>query len=184
MSDRRPVLVIVPGIGDDTPIYKKFARRWQRLGFECHIVAFGWANTHAPLPSTLDTFLQRLDQLQADELYIIGISAGGTAAVNALMARPYVKKIITVCSPLAAMPGLRNPLLGASINRLSSGLPQLSAEQKRRILSVYGSHDQVVDIRLSQPTGVQTRKLQTMLHAPTIYIAMQWYARSLSRFFR
>lgn len=184
MTATRPKLIIVPGIGDDTAVYYSFAKRWKRLGYDAQVISFKWVNTHTPFEQNMANFLSQLDQYRSEPVYMIGISAGGTAVVNALALRNNVKKVITVCSPLKAMPSLHNPLLNSSIAQLVSVIEQFSLGQKQRILSVYGLYDQVVNTRLSQVPGVKTKCLWSIIHAPTIYVAMTLYARRLDRFFK
>lgn len=178
-ASARPLLIIVPGIGDDAPIYRQFVQRWNRLGFETHVVPFGWADTQAPFEETMPAFLARLDQFGDRPLYLIGISAGGTAAINALAVRSTIQRVITICSPLQTMPRLRNPLLAASVSRVMSNLAAFTPEQKRRIVSVHALYDQVVDVRLSKAPGIRAFRLWSVWHAPTIYLAMVPYAHRL-----
>lgn len=181
---QKPKLLIVPGIGDDTRIYQTFVRRWNRLGYDTRIIPFGWVDTHAPFAPKMAAFLQRLDEFRDEPLYIIGISAGGTAAINALAVRNNVKRVLTVCSPLRTMPGLRNPLLAASIKQVMATVEAFTPQQKQRILSIRAVYDQVVDTRLSQAPQVRSLRLFSIWHAPTIYVALMLYAPLLARFFR
>lgn len=184
----RPILVMVPGIGDDqSSVYQQFAAVWRRIGYETHIVSFGWVDTTSPLGPKNQAFWSRLDQLSGGgrPLYIIGISAGGTAAVNALVARPnIVQKVITVCAPLDHLPNLHNPLLAESIELVRANLEALTREQKQRILSVRALYDQVVRPSLSRPADIATRRIWMIAHAPTIFVALTLGAHRLNRFFR
>jgi esterase/lipase len=184
MAVTRPKLIIVPGIGDDTAVYYSFAKRWKRLGYDAHVISFTWADIYASLKPSMTNFLSQLDQYRNEPIYMIGISAGGTAVVNALALRNNVKKVITVCSPFNTMAGLRNPLLQGSIAQLMANVEHFSPAQKQRILSVHGLYDQVVNVHLSQTPGVKTKRLWSIIHAPTIYLAMTLYARRLDRFFK
>jgi len=184
-SKSKPTLVIVPGLGDELKIYKTFARRWQRLGYDVHVIPFGWADRNARLGPKLDDFLARLDALQTNELYLIGVSAGGTAVVNAMARRPdYVKKVATVCAPLDTMFNLRNPLLAESIEQARQLLTHYNDEQKVRILSVFALHDPVVSTSLSRPPGVKTMRVPMIAHPPAIFVALMLYARRINAFFK
>jgi pimeloyl-ACP methyl ester carboxylesterase len=185
MAERHPILIMIPGLGDAVDVYQVFARRWMRLGYEVQVVSFGWADTTAALDGKLQSFLEALDALGDNELYVIGVSAGGTAAINLLAARPErVRRVITICAPLDTMSSLRNPLLAESISRAKTQLAALPPDQRQRILSVYALYDQVVDPKLSAIAGVQHHRLLSIIHAPTIFVALMFYARSLNRFLR
>jgi pimeloyl-ACP methyl ester carboxylesterase len=181
MADR-PCLIIIPGIGDELAIYKTFARRWQRLGYDAHIVPFGWSDTRAALADKMAVFLQRLDELGPEPLYVIGVSAGGTAAINAMAERPNIQKVITICSPLATMPALRNSLLAESIAHTQNYLKAFGPEQLQRILSVYALHDPVVSTRLSRAEGISTLRIPMVFHPAAIFSALMFYAPRLNAF--
>lgn len=183
-SMSRPILVIIPGIGDDTKVYYSFAKRWQRLGFDAHVISFRWTDAVVPFTAAMNTFQRQLDRFGDRPLLLIGVSAGGTAALNIMAERSNVHKVITICSPLQAMSNLQNPLLAASINQLVASWPNFTMAQQQRVLSVYALYDQVVAVRLSQLPGAGQRRIFSFIHAPTIYIAMIFYARSLSAFFK
>jgi pimeloyl-ACP methyl ester carboxylesterase len=180
----RPKLVIVPGLGDDLMIYQVFARRWQKLGYEVHVISFGWAQKDARLRDKMDAFLARLDALGQDELYMIGVSAGGPAAINAFARRGNVRKVIAVCSPLNTMLSLRNPLLAESIEQTRQLLLHFNDEQKARILSAFALRDSTVHTTLSRPAGIKTLRIPMVVHPAAIFVALMFYAHRLNVFLR
>jgi len=82
------------------------------------------------------------------------------------------------------MKGLRNPLLAESILQAKENLAGFSEVQKARILSVHGLYDQIVQTSLSEPPGVGIKRTLSILHGPSIFVAMLFYARGLSRFLK
>lgn len=180
----RTTLVLVPGIGDDYDIYQTFAKRWARLGFEVHIISFGWIDRTVSFTAKLEVFLRKLDALHSRQIHLIGISAGGTAAIAALAERDYIAKVITVCSPLIRMDNLDNPLLQDGIMHTERYLKVLDEDKKARILSTFGVYDQTVMTKLSRPSGVRQARIFMVFHAPAIFVALTLQARSLARFFR
>lgn len=181
---RKPLLVIVPGIGDDIDIYRLFARRWQRFGYEVHIIPFGWADHRALLQSRIEAFLQRLDELGGVPLRLIGVSAGGTVAIHALALRKNVLKIVTISAPLATMPHLQNPLLAQSIALAKNHLEAMSLERKQAVLSAYGLYDQVVTPALSRPKGIRAIRIYMVVHAPVIFMALMLQTRRIHAFLK
>jgi pimeloyl-ACP methyl ester carboxylesterase len=182
---QKPTLVITPGLGDDLAIYETFARRWRWLGYDVHVVPFGWADRGARLRSKLDTFLMQLDALPGDDLYLIGVSAGGTAVVNAMARRPdRVKKVVTVCAPLDTMLDLRNPLLAESIEQTRQLLLHYNPDQKSRILSVFALYDPVVSTKLSRPPGVRTMRVLMIAHPLAIFVALNVVCSSNQHIFK
>jgi pimeloyl-ACP methyl ester carboxylesterase len=181
---QKSILILIPGIGDRSRAYEVFAFVWRLLGYEVHIVAFGWTDRASRLAPKDAAFLKQIEALgKGRELSVIGISAGGTAAVNALAARPkLVHKVIAVCSPLSRFKTLDNPLLAESIEEAQANLDRVEADTKQRILSVYALYDQVVNVALSRAEGVKTLRLWSVLHAPTIFVALTLGAPRLRRF--
>jgi len=180
----KPTLVIIPGIGDDLKVYRTFKRRWQLLGYDVHIISFGWIDKRASLKPKFEELLRKIDDLKAESLYIIGVRAGGTAAVNALAARSHIKKVVAVCAPLDTMTGLRNPLLNESIDQTRRHLLDFMPIQKQKILSVFTLGDPVVSARLSRPTGIMTLRVPGGLHPVAIFIALMFYTSRINAFLK
>lgn len=180
----KPTLVIIPGIGDDLKVYHTFKRRWRLLGYDVHVISFGWIDKHASLKPKFEEFLQKIDALKTNDLYILGVSAGGTTAINLLAARPYIKKVVSVCAPLDTMPRLRNPLLVESIAQTRDHLSVFSPMQKEQILSVFALGDPVVAARLSQPKGIATLRVPGALHPVAIFVALIFYAPRINAFLK
>lgn len=182
----KPVIIIIPGVGDRSRAYEIFAVVWRLLGYEAHIIAFGWVDMASRLESKRTPFLKKIDAFDESRgVYLIGISAGGTAAVNTFAVRPsLVRKVITVCSPLNGFENLRNPLLAESIEQARSDLERMDAAQKQRILSVRALYDQVVNTKLSIFRGVKNTRVWSFLHAPTIFVALTFCAPRLRRFLK
>lgn len=179
----KPIVVIIPGIGDHTPVYDTFAWVWRRLGYETHVLAFGWSNYYADITTKTRDFMHKLDSIAGKEqVSLIGISAGGTAAVHAFANRESIARVITVSSPFADFEDLQNRLLADSIAAVRRDLESMDAEDKANILSVFGLYDQTVPTHMSCPEGVRTKRIWTLWHAPTIFIALTFRALRLKRF--
>ncbi len=152
-------LVIIPGLGDRGWLYRFIKPLWSLFGYEVHIFVFGWNDEHANFKEAqnrLDTFVKSL----GDKVYLIGVSAGGTAAVNTLANHSSsITKLTTVCTPYLQVSELKNELLAQSINQTTDSLTRMSKKTKAKIFSIHSLHDQVVPIQYSQPEGVQRKSL-------------------------
>jgi len=73
-KSKKPILIMVPGIGDDLAIYYAFAKRWNHLGYETHIISFGWVEITARLQPKMDTFMRHLSRF-GDSPLILLVSA-------------------------------------------------------------------------------------------------------------
>lgn len=180
----RRQLVIVPGLGDRGHLYQLFRPLWVLLGYDVHIVVFGWERSGASFVAARQQFLQRITAL--GEVEIIGVSAGGTAALHALLAHPeVVRRVVTVCTPYTLPASWnRNQLLLESVRDVDPRFRQADAALKRRVLSVHAVYDQRVPGRLSRPRGVRAVGLPTLGHGPSIGAALTLFCWPIWRFLR
>jgi pimeloyl-ACP methyl ester carboxylesterase len=178
-------LIIIPGIGDDNPAYHIGARVFALLGFAPQIHSFGWNSAD---PSSYNHRIELLNEVVAQldgEVYILGVSAGGSAAVNCLAMVPNkVTKVVTLCAPLAHFSSRINPLLAASIEHTEEHLAAMNADTKCRLLSLHAIVDTLVPIRLSKPDDVQSKALPAILHPITIFLGLTLFAGVSARFFK
>ena len=178
-------LLIIPGIGDDHPVYHKGVRVFRMFGFAAEVYVFGWDSgdpgSYESRMAKLVEYVSKLD----GEVYLLGVSAGGSAAVNCFAAlRSNVQKVVTLCSPLAAFSSRINSLLAVSIDHTEDAIRTMAAEQRQQILSLHAIFDPVVPTRLSKPVGIHARTLPSVLHPKTIFLGLTVFAGISSRFFK
>ena len=116
------------------------------------------------------------------DVYLIGASAGGVAALNALAmdSSDRIKAVATIATPYVYRQRLKNETLARAISELASNLPGMQAKFTR-ITSFYSIHDQVVpptDSRLdnhcikqsnnSKFANISYQQLPTFGHGLTI----------------
>jgi pimeloyl-ACP methyl ester carboxylesterase len=169
-------LIIIPGLGDRGGLYKFFVPLWSLFGYQVHIFVFGWENPNVGFAVALKRLIAYIDNLDVQECYVIGVSAGGTAAINALVARPSaIAKVVTVCTPYFPMPKLGNNLLNTSLNNLKIVLPRVETNTSSRVLSVRGIYDGVIPAAKNKPHGIVHKTLFSFGHGATIYSALTIY---------
>lgn len=178
----KPQLIIIPGLGDRGRRYRFFVPFWARLGFAVNIFVFGWEDRHASFEEAQTRLIQFVDSLETS-VYVIGVSAGGTAAVNLLTARPNtVTKVVTVCTPYVLVSERYNRLLNKTSERLVASLAGMDSRTKAKIVSVHAAFDQLVPVKASQPAGIQSVRLRSIGHGTTIFAALVFYRQLLTRF--
>lgn len=175
-------LIIIPGLGDNKVSgYSVFAAVWRLLGYRTSVYTFGWDDPTSEYVQKYAAFKKYIDQCK-DPVSIIGISAGGTAAVTMLLDQPdKIEKVVTVCSPYYPL-NSRSPSLNESLPIVQQKLSTCDEQLKTRILSVYALQDNVVPIKNSQPAGIRSITLPSIGHVVTIALAMTIYARPLKKF--
>lgn len=107
-------------------------------------------------------------------MYLIGASAGGVAALNALAmdSSDRIKAVATIATPYVYQQRLKNETLAQAIDELSNNLPAMQAKLAH-VTSFYGMRDQVVPPIDSQPNDsefadVNYQQLPTFGHGLTI----------------
>ena len=178
----KPQLIIIPGLGDRGRRYRFFVPFWARIGFAVHIFVFGWEDSRVSFEDAQTRLIQFVDSLGTN-VYVIGVSAGGAAAVNLLIARPdTVTKVVTVCTPYVLVPERYNRLLNKTSTQLVANLARLDSKSKAKIVSVHAAFDQLVPVKASQPAGIQDTRLRSIGHGTTIFAALVFYRQVLTRF--
>lgn len=177
-------LILISGVGNYDRLFDFFAIIWRIFGYKVKVNSFGWNDRAENFDKKMLNLLSDIDGMHGQQLYIIGVSAGGSAAIHALAQRPNITKVVTLCSPLMTMPSLRNPLLERSIAKLPESFSALNEQSYKKILSLYAKHDDIVDPLLSQPQNVQAMQLSTSKHGFTIFMTLTFLSRPIRKFFR
>lgn len=136
-------LILIPGLGDRKWLYRLVCPVWRLRGFRMHVFAFGWEDTasnYHEKQTRLNDYVRSLD----GDVYIIGASAGGMAALHALARdNGKIKGVATIATPYIYRQKLQNNFLEQAITELATALPQIQLKSSR-ITSFYGVYDQVV----------------------------------------
>lgn len=165
-------LIIIPGLGDYSFFYSFLKPIWRMLGFKTYIFSYDWEHATSN-DSVMDALLEFIDQHTEQTFHIIGASAGGTAAVNALAERPSrIESVVTICTPYNPLSHLRNMTLKQSIERLQKNLKGADDQVKKRIASLHAHRDAVVTPSLSHYPSVTTQELPLSGHVLTIFVTL------------
>lgn len=174
-------LIIIPGLGDRANLYSLLIPVWKLLGYEPYIFSFGWEDADENFAAAIKRLVDYIDNLQTTRVNIIGVSAGGTAAVNVLAERrQMVRRVVTIATPYKYIAHLDNGKLKASIDCMKKSMN--GANTRARILSMYGLYDQTVPTNVSKPEGVRTKKLYAVNHGCIIAVALVVHCFSTRRF--
>ena len=181
-----PNLILIPGLGDRKWLYKLVCPVWRAHGFRVHVFTFGWedaASNYHDKQNRLNNYIRDLN----GDVYIIGASAGGVAAVSALVMidDDKVKGVTTIATPYVYRRRLKNETLARAIDELSNNLPAMQAKLVR-VTSFYGMRDQVVPPIDSQPNDseladVNCQQLPTFGHGLTIAAGLTMFGGRITR---
>lgn len=168
MSSGKPALIIIPGLGDRVRRYSQLLPLWKKLGYNARIFSFDWENPNEDFEKSSSKLLSEIDA-HHNPIYLIGASAGGSVAVNALASRPeIVKKVITIAATFKHAPHPGNAKLAAPIDYLSS---LNSTPPAGKILSIYGLYDQKVPPHLTTHLKASHRRIGIIGHGTIIAAA-------------
>lgn len=188
-----PNLILIPGLGDRKWLYQLVCPLWRARGFCPHVFAFGWedaANDYHKKQNRLHDYIRNLE----GDVYLIGASAGGAAALNALAmdSNDRIKAVATIATPYVYQQRLRNETLARAIDELSNNLPAMQAKFTR-ITSFYSVQDQFVpptDSRLNnhcikQPNNskfanINYQQLPTFGHGLTIAAGLTVFSKRIA----
>lgn len=188
-----PNLILIPGLGDRKWLYQLVCPLWRTRGFCPHVFTFGWegaASNYHDKQNRLNNYIRDLN----GDVYIIGASAGGVAALNALAMdnNDRIKGIATIATPYVYRQRLKNDTLARAISELASNLPSMQAKFTR-ITSFYSMRDQVVpptDSRLNNHymkksnnnkiANINYQQLPTFGHGLTIAAGLTVFSKRIA----
>jgi len=177
-------LVIIPGLGDRKWLYSLIKPLWHALGFNTYIFKYGWNKSTTNNNIAHQKIIDFIDAIQDEQVYILGASAGGTAAINILANRgSKVIKVVTVCTPYSQVPYVNNDLIIASIDQLNSSLKSMSQQTKNKIFAIYSRYDQTVPAKHGRPTDIKSKKIITLGHNLSIIFSVTILSGHIKRFF-
>lgn len=184
-------VIYIPGLGDTRPYGQKFITSlWRVFGLKVHYFPIGWAD-HDPFESKFKKLLAKIDRLQKKygAVYLIGVSAGASAAINAFAARPEVEGVVCISGkiqhPETINPRyfINNPPFKDSIFRVSDSLAKLSPADKKQIMSIHPIYDQTVPISHTLIPGSVEKTVPSFGHIMSIYYTIIFRPRLIARFY-
>lgn len=187
-------LVIIPGIGATVVWYKFLTRNWEKkYGTKTHLLFFGWNGKASEFPEKFKKIERHLDEYikENENVSILGISAGGSAAVNLFIPRrDKIKNVVTVCGRVRD-PNVRQMwnhrpkalvLYEESVKLSEANLDKLSQEDKKRILTIRPIYDEIVPLRTMIIDGAENRRIFAAQHMVSISLAMTLYSKIIADF--
>lgn len=160
-------LYLLPGRGDNYQMFGYAKQLWKRRGYDTIVWRFDYERDDGDFDSRFARLMDHIDQ----QSYIVGCSAGGTVAVNALLSCKHVIRVATVASPLTHDRG-RNKVLTASFNNMHRLLKVADRSLLSRLCSYAGKRDLMVPPAISKLEGAHYARLSGWSHNATIALAM------------
>jgi len=196
-NEAKHSIILVPGLDDgpDTWLMRLILRLWRSDGIKVDLCRVQWKDG-VSYPSKLEKLLRLIDDLTKTgyTVSLVGISAGGSAAINALFAHPdKVHKVINICGRLkdGGYLGFRS-LERQSRSSLAFRESVLLSEQNlikanrthlKKIMSIRARFgDELVPSDTSVVTGGYNVSVPVAEHGLTIAIALTLWRHTIMQF--
>lgn len=184
-------VIIIPGLGDETNKIKFATNHWKKHGLEPVVHSVGWHDGDKfelklhRLVGLIDEFSQ-----EGDIVSLVGISAGGSAAMNAFIeCKDTIHRVIIVCGRLrtGSQSGFRSfeirtassPACAQSIRMCESREPDLTEADKLKIMTVRAMFDELVPGDTAILKGAYNTRVPTPEHMFSIGMALTVFSKPL-----
>ncbi|MDD5750665.1 MAG: hypothetical protein PHU56_03390 [Candidatus Pacebacteria bacterium] len=186
-------IIIVPGLGDGGRFFRLMVRNWWGM-FPNEIHAFGWRDKGVNLIDKQNNLLRRIDALAKEgrKIYLIGISAGGSAILNAFMARrTAVSGVVNVCGRLKEGIGVRptlekaartSEIFAQSVKNCEKELSSLSDSDLKKILTIHPIYDEIVPTSTVGIEGAANIVVPSFFHGVGIRCSMIFWRNKIINF--
>lgn len=194
MSKKHHV-IYVPGLNDQKKGYDLLINRWSSYGVVPHVHRVGWRNAEERFDPKLERLVGFVDELLDDgnTVSLVGGSAGGSAVLNALLEQPEINAVVNICGRLRAGENVFPSLEFAARKSLSfkdsvtifeRKEPQMTAEQRSKVLNLIPIWDEVVPKATVSLNGAKNQTLPSVEHMISGFLGTTLFAPIVMRFIK
>lgn len=189
-------VIIVPGLSGSSPLLEWWMQRWESFGFTIHIFEPHWYHKQEHFQPKLKKLVTLIDALSNKNAYVslLGISAGGSAIINAFAERKSkIHRVINLCGRLRAGENVFPSLDIAASRSQSFKESVLLCEQKQKtfspkdlakIMTVRPLWDETVPLSSSDLKGATNIQIISIEHMLSICLALTIYKKPLIDFLK
>lgn len=185
-------VLVIPGLGERRlGLHRLALQGWRLYGAQADLVPLRWSD--GSWESKRRQLLDRID-IEADQhgrISLVGLSAGGSAVLNAYASRAdviagVVCVVAKVNRPEAMLADhiARSPAFVQSLAECAGSLAGLTASQHKRILSRYSTRDEIVPWPDAIIDGAPSQRTAGLNHNATIAWELTIGAAATLRFLR
>lgn len=178
-------VLIIPGLGDHTAYIERATRYWpKKYGLQATVHAFPWAGPVDAYEERYGRLLEMVKKLsQTGSIAVIGISAGGSAALNVAGDLPdSVSCVINICGRVRegqqGVWGFRSfPLHWRSVAAVDFDKFDTS-----KVLTLRPLYDESVPTENVSIEGARNQRVCIVGHVPAIFWCLYLKRRTIARF--
>ncbi len=191
-------VIIVPGLGDEVNKISFATRHWSGHNLEPIIHKIGWHDGEKNFTPKLKGLLELIDKSvnSGNRVSLVGLSAGGSAVLNAFQERKNViKKCVNVCGRLRRgdQRGFRSfekrtassPSFAQSVILFESREKYLTINDRQKIMTVSALFgDELVPADTATLAGASNITIPAAEHIFTIVMALTFFSGRIINFLK
>lgn len=185
-------IIIIPGIPSFGFCIKILSFPFYLFGYIPHVVNIRWTDEQDTFHIKLKRLLKVVDSLfEKGNVSLIGLSAGGSMALNALLLRKSkIQKVITICSRWKKLNGelsqgmKKHKAFCESVERIEKDEPSLTLIDRSKILTIRALYDEMVNPRVIPFSGATNICFPLLFHGPTIVLSLSLFSYVIFRFMK
>lgn len=173
---------IIAGVGDHTKYIKQRTKNWERkYGLEPVALTFGWCGEYTANYSKLKHAIEDISEGQM--VGVIGISAGGSAAIRLASELNNVSKIVTICARTS-----RGGFKIVSLKSFPAYWKSVDAftdvNTGKEILVIRPLFDEVVSVKHMGYKNARVVNTKHVLHIPSILRILSTQSDTITEFIK
>jgi hypothetical protein len=176
-------VIYIPGLDDQRKGYELIINCWKIYGVSPRVYRIGWKDGNNDFKPKLEKLVKEINVLikQGNIVSLVGGSAGGSAALNALIEQPKINAVVNLCGRLRAginvYPSLekassKSTSFKQSVNLFEKRESTMSKNQRSKVLTLSPFWDEVVPISTITISGAVNRILPSVGHMVTGFLGM------------
>ena len=175
-------IIIIPGLGDYSERIRQLVHGWESARIHLTMFLVDWSKGN--YTEEMKRLLRVIDELATanNPIGIIGISAGGSLAINALAEVPdRVRQVVNICGRVTrsgysvmrplALYSRTHPVFIESVQHCEENI---DAIDKGKLLTISGYFDEVVSASSVAVSGATNMRVPSIMHAVNIYLALTY----------
>jgi len=191
-------VIFIPGLDDRVKPIARITRSWGDNGLSAEYIGMDWLNPETKLSEKLLHLSDLIARYSSsgDQVSLIGISAGGSAALNAFVEnREKIYRVINVCGRLRTGPqtGFRalerrswkSRTFFESVKLFESRESELNNQDRQKIMTIRAMFgDQLVPSDTTIVHGATNISIPTIEHVTSIYSSLTFFSSILIKFLK
>ncbi|MCL5090634.1 MAG: hypothetical protein M1514_01345 [Patescibacteria group bacterium] len=190
------IAIIVPGLGNENKGHELLVKWWKLWNIKTYICGLNWKIEENGFTEKLKKITDLIDKLYAPnkKISLIGTSAGGSAVLNAFIARKNkVHRIVNVCGRLRSGDALfytfekaasKSPSFKESVLKFEKTETKLTNQDKEKIMTIKPIWDEIVPASTVKIKGAKNILVPSIGHVLSISLSLSLFAYPIIEFIK